>query len=318
MEERWPSKETLDALEKALASQQCVNSKNKTDFIPILEWTSENGSSKVKVNRADLALTLEVTEKSKKNEIARVCRQLNNNQQTQQLYWLNMCLIAKLLESLVVEKEKLLRPDLPAEDRRSVNKTIMKLKEDIALEEAELFRLLRKIARKRSGSNFCYFTPGPVGDLPIHDSFLLDLTDIGLRIIEEFFDSPQLVSLPYINDLDAWRQRATNEPGGSREDGLYTGETVLHIAIVKENIFLVDTLTKKGIDLSSRATGVFFQPRWIRPRVQELSRWQWFLAWAAGIDLKEETFAAFKQQLNEYYGYTSLVFLFHSLVSFVL
>jgi len=76
-----------------------------------------------------------------------------------------------------------------------------------------------------------------------------------------------MLSEGYKNDLDPWRERKDpNNSDQPLEDGLYTGETALHIAIVKENQSLVKQLLDMGIDLDSRATGVFFQPRWIRRR----------------------------------------------------
>ena len=137
----------------------------------------------------------------------------------------------------------------------------------------------------------CKFLPGPVGDLPLHDCFLLDLKDMGKQIAEKYFNTPELLSLPYSNDLDVWRKRRGNsnrvedsrnidgdqEPISLKakdewEDGLYTGETVLHIAIVKEDVELVEWLLRRGAALSSRACGAFFQPKWMRPKVSPSRR----------------------------------------------
>jgi hypothetical protein len=46
----------------------------------------------------------------------------------------------------------------------------------------------------------------------------------------------------------------------------------------------------------------FFQPKWIRPTVHELTLRQRFIAFIGGVDLEVEAFAAVEQQLNEYYG----------------
>jgi hypothetical protein len=48
---------------------------------------------------------------------------------------------------------------------------------------------------------------GPVGDLPVHACFLLGLKDIGMEIIERFYNDSQAVSLPYIDDTKFWRVR---------------------------------------------------------------------------------------------------------------
>ena len=63
-------------------------------------------------------------------------------------------------------------------------------------------------------------------------------------------------------------------------------------------------LIDKGVNLSSRATGSFFQPKWIRPRVEELTTWQKWVAYIGGVDLNVETFAP-KQILNDSSGYLS-------------
>lgn len=46
---------------------------------------------------------------------------------------------------------------------------------------------------------------GPVGDLPMHTCFLLGLKDLGLKVIEEFHDTPEKINLLYIDDTLAWQ-----------------------------------------------------------------------------------------------------------------
>jgi len=289
--EAWPSREQLKQLEKD----------SKT-----LEWLKDDKNRMtVKVDGRDLK-RVPCSEKQRIS-IARICRQLNNSQQTQQDGWLLMNELSQSMENLINELESI---EWKKTESNSMSTECLKdmesdLRERIKQNETELLNFLQRMAIKASDKDSCVFSPGPVGDLPIHDCFLLDLTDFGERVIDTYFDSPQLLSLPYSNDLDPWRDRPKCR--SSREDGLYTGETVLHIAIVKENRNLVQFLVDKGIDLSSRATGAFFQPKWIRPRVQELTNWQWLKAKIGGIDLKVEIFAVVKQELNEYYGYSCVI-----------
>ena len=111
--------------------------------------------------------------------------------------------------------------------------------------------------------------PGPVGNLPLHDCLLLGLTDLFKKVVTR---RPDLVNLPYKNDLDPWRNpsettRHDDDDADGEEDGLYTGETALHIAIVQKDLHLVGFLLENGASLSARARGVFFQPRRIRLRV---------------------------------------------------
>jgi hypothetical protein len=161
------------------------------------------------------------------------------------------------------------------------------------------------------------FPTGPVGDSPIHDCFLLGLMDIGKKLIEKYYSSPELLSVSYKNDLDPWRkeldrQKSTSQLCQTGEDGLYTGETVLHIAIVQANSEMVQYLLEQGIEISSRATGVFFQPKYLRPLSVELTTWQTFKAWIIGIDLKREKFAAVLKRENKdsgtYFGEYPLSF----------
>ena len=114
------------------------------------------------------------------------------------------------------------------------------------------------------------FPPGPVGESPVHIVILKRLKDTGKRILERYYlqnrDSrDSYISVSYLNDLDPWRNaRASRLQSQSREDGLYTGETCLHMAIVQEDEELVQYLLDHGIRICSRARGVFFQPAHIR------------------------------------------------------
>ena len=166
------------------------------------------------------------------------------------------------------------------------------------------------------------FPRGPVGDSPLHGCFLLGLHDLGFEVIKKFCASPELLSMRYINDLDIWRgkngniqeERVTeprpnlshdeNEPHSfdELEDGLYTGETILHIAIVQEQEHVVQKLLKMGIEVSTPATGVFFQPRFQQPRSTDLTFLQHIKARIIGIDLDLERFAAVNRIENTHSG----------------
>ena len=56
-----------------------------------------------------------------------------------------------------------------------------------------------------------------------------------MRLIERYYPDPPRLSEPVANDLDPWRVRGGRAAGAARgwDDGLYTGESVLHIAIVQ-------------------------------------------------------------------------------------
>jgi ankyrin repeat protein len=175
------------------------------------------------------------------------------------------------------------------------------------------------------------FHPGAVGELPLHQCFLLDLEELGNRIIAKYFNSPQLISTPYTNDLDPWRQRdPTCQPRRTNEDtldldhtlhldacvawedGLFTGETVLHIAIAKKNAQRVEFLLERGASLTSRAKGTFFQPEWLRPLSKRLTWLQKAFAWMVAMDLDNLRYATLTQERNPdsacYYGELPLSF----------
>jgi hypothetical protein len=175
---------------------------------------------------------------------------------------------------------------------------------------------------------------GPVGEYPLHCCFLLGLHELGAVLIEKIYNTPERLSIPYKNDLDPWRRPGIKEEEGiaqSRpqhkehhttekvtdsedllDDGLYTGETILHIAIVQEKPQIVHKLLEQGIEICSRARGVFFQPRYRLPSIKELTRLQKWEAMLVGIDLEHELFAAVKKIENTfsecYYGEYPLSF----------
>ena len=119
---------------------------------------------------------------------------------------------------------------------------------------------------------------GPVGDLPLHQAFLLGLDDLGKVLIESFYmredhDGNQFqdeqgrnmflpkpdagINTPYVSDLDAWKPLVSNL---FDDGGLYSGETVLHIAIVQQKTKLVKWMLERYACITSRAKGAFFKP----------------------------------------------------------
>jgi ankyrin repeat protein len=178
------------------------------------------------------------------------------------------------------------------------------------LEESECYvkdRILNSLDKEYTDT-FGKFKPGPVGELPIHQCLLLDLEELATLIIEKYFNSPEKISMPYTNDLDPWRSR--NDSKIEWEDGLFTGETALHIAIAKEDVWRVQYLLEKGADISARATGTFFQPKWLPPLSHMLTPSQQVFAWLGNI--KQNKFTMLKQEHNPdsacYYGELPLSF----------
>ena len=127
--------------------------------------------------------------------------------------------------------------------------------------------------------------------------------------------------MAYANDLDSWRRWQDSQSFNRiddpdwLDDGLYTGETALHIVIVNGELKMLRKLLEKGVSLLSRATGTFFQPMTIRNRVLDPSKEEWstrLWAWLEGRDLGKDPFAYVSHQTNEssgcYYGESPLSF----------
>ncbi len=290
-------------------------------FPKILE-SYQNGNGEV---RQILLQELDTkTKKMKYQDKILLYRSCTSFLQTQQDYWNALDNIAKLDKKLRdmrmdLSKKKTLTSLKMVESlgkqnnyNRDIEDKLLELEKEREVREKEFWALLAKEVAPVTGEGVNDpFKPGPVGESPVHICFLLRLTDIGKEVIEKYYPDKKSLNVAYKNDLlplqpedkSDKQKKTSSEPEGDLsppETGLYTGETLLHIAIVNEDIASVQYLLEKGMKISSRATGVFFQPRWIRPRVKDLTRWQRFLSWMAGVDLKVEKFAVVAQELNEY------------------
>jgi ankyrin repeat protein len=276
------------------------------------------------VDRHDLLLQLqEIKRQMKPKKILKTFRSYTSFLQTQQDYWIHMDGIAKLdkriktMESELSKKQNTCKiDDLPPPENGGIETELSALdqvKRERENAKIELMKLLESKASLIHGEEMCDpFKPGPVGESPVHVCFLLGLTDIGKEVIEKYYKDGSTLSVAYKSDLLPLQtenpliepdEDPSDESKGDvfpRETGLYTGETLLHIAIVNEDAELVEYLLERKIKISSRATGMFFQPKWTHPQVKDLTQWQRFLSWIAGIDLKVEKFAVAAREENEY------------------
>ena len=171
-----------------------------------IEWLMDDKNRMaVKVDGRDLN-RVPCSEKQRISS-ARICRRLNKSQQTQQDGWL-MHKLSQSIDDLnneveSVEWKKTESSSMPTDPKAMESDLRMRIEHN----ETELLHFLHRMAIKASNTDSFVFSPGPVGDLPIQDCFLLDLTDIGEMVINKYFNTPQLLSLPYTNDLDPWRDR---------------------------------------------------------------------------------------------------------------
>jgi len=147
---------------------------------------------------------------------------------------------------------------------------------------------------------------GPMGESPIHVLFLLSYrlsipNQVAVHALckefaSTFYCSPEKISTPFRNNMDFFikqdlvsktsRQEETTKAAGpgnkvapGRLNGTYTGETVLHIAIVNRDTEMAKWLLERGAKIDSVANGDFFYPSIIRrPRFQTLGNpvpWMW-------------------------------------------
>mmetsp|Transcript_31859 Transcript_31859/g.80202 ORF Transcript_31859/g.80202 Transcript_31859/m.80202 type:complete len:433 (-) Transcript_31859:26-1324(-) len=147
---------------------------------------------------------------------------------------------------------------------------------------------------------------GPMGEAPLHTLFLLSYTtsipnqaaihELCKEFVRTFYFK-QKISMQYRNNLrffidqellfnasvqEDFRPQTSDQgnkviPG--RFNGTYTGETVLHIAIVNRDTEMAKWLIDRDAKIDAVANGDFFYPSIIRrPRFQALGRdipWKW-------------------------------------------
>ena len=106
-------------------------------------------------------------------------------------------------------------------DKKNGEKRWKETREIVGECEKDLESKKRKIREERE-KFFCQFSDGKeecmqswkyayaygaVGDLPMHTCFLLGLVDLGKKVIDKLFmvEGFDLISLPYIDDTEAWK-----------------------------------------------------------------------------------------------------------------
>ena len=198
------------------------------------------------------------------------------------------------------------------------------LKKDMTEDLDKYWKAVREL-REQLENKELRTEPGPVGDIPLHTLFQLDQKEEGKRQIrpknkikedrggklkswyklkrdsggaEGDNGSECDINTPYMSDIDPWvRLKVIDENDPYDDGGLYTGETVLHIAIVgsaaRNDTRLVEWMLNNGADVTARARGAFFKGPVIKkvmtPKQRAyLGRWKWSLSGYLG---KNEGFA---------------------------
>ena len=185
--------------------------------------------------------------------------------QLQQKFWVKLLEIKDTVEQTRQqednERDKIM-------DSAVVKQELRELRDRRTALEAEFLKMCRD--RYDGGEKYAYL-PGPVGELPLHSCLLLGQSDLAKRLINEMF-SPSVdnfdpsvhnVNMAFVSDLEAWKQMGFFHRLNPHDDGgLFTGETVLHIAVVQEDFEMVRWLIEdKGASVAARAVGAFFKPK---------------------------------------------------------
>jgi len=185
--------------------------------------------------------------------------------QLQQVSWTKLLEISAAADQIKQQERNRLDKII---DASTVELKLRELRDKKASLELEFLKMCRE--RYDGGERYAYL-PGPAGELPLHNCMLLRQSTLAKQLIDEMF-TPSIdnfdtslrdVNIPYVSDLDAWKQMDFLHPLNPYDDGgLFTGETVLHIAVVQEDEDMVQWLIeKKGASVAAKAVGSFFKPR---------------------------------------------------------
>ena len=130
-----------------------------------------------------------------------------------------MCEFKRQLLSAVSETKEVLFQSIAAgvpdiivnsetpERAKEVLSNIVSLRKQVSEAEDDLFRSLEQ-----------HMPILPNGLLLLHMAFLLRLHTTGLRLIKTYYHTPELLSLPMLNDLDPWRIRLELDNGNDNDE----------------------------------------------------------------------------------------------------
>jgi len=218
-------------------------------------------------------MTHEVMEKARRDMLfvptstrrrATHLRDKNKTLQSEQILW-KLLIDIKGVEQMLHQQQEDSKEDIV--DSQMVQKEVDKLEKKQAQLEEEFLSLCN--SRYDGGEKYAYL-PGTCGELPVHSCLLLGITDLARKLVDQMH-SPEPgkldtntkhdVNMPYVNDFDAWRKLGLLSSFHPYDDGgLFTGETLLHIAVVQKDIPLVKWLIEdKNALVSAQATGAFFK-----------------------------------------------------------
>ena len=76
--------------------------------------------------------------------------------------------------------------------------------EDISEQMKVAANEILKILKESKIEGDLPFLPGPVGESPLHACFLLGLRHLGMKIVNEYYNTPELLSVPYFTFLDKY------------------------------------------------------------------------------------------------------------------
>jgi hypothetical protein len=180
-------------------------------------------------------------------------RRLNNKQQLKQETWKIFDALLKRKETISkeIEYEEGTSKGLDCHDAAAKKKMLKERLDndrEFQISKERLFSILKKDEKEIA------IKPGPVGEIPMHTCFLQGLgEDIGKDMVKEFYSPASSayslepnINTQYRSDLEHWKSCGMLDEQDPNDDGgLYTGETCLHIAIVKVgcNMYITDAHT---------------------------------------------------------------------------
>jgi hypothetical protein len=191
-------------------------------------------------------------------------RKTNKSLQVETKIWKTISALREVCANISMQKEGQTHGIVSEE---LTNGLISEMEKEKTQLEAEFLQQCRE---EHQGRTKYAHVPGPCGELPVHTCLGMGLNELARQLIDEFHSSSSSsglkfddVNAPYVSDFDAWRKYGYLAASHRYDDGgLFTGQTLLHLAVLRGDQDMVEWLIKKkGAWVNVKATGAFFKPK---------------------------------------------------------